>query len=688
MNKNKETLEYPMAQKDSTVDDYFGTQVADPYRWLEDDHGKETQLWVDEENKLTASYLDKIPFRKAMKERLEKLWNYPRTGLPFKKGDFWYFYKNDGLQSQSVLYQMDKLDGEPTVFLNPNEFSEDGTVALGGLAFNKDGKYCAYSTSTGGSDWRDIYVIDVASKEKISDHIQWAKFTGISWLNDGFFYSRYPQPNEKEMLKVQNVNQMVYYHKIGEDQDKDVLIYKNDDFPEGMYGIGTTKDERFVYRSGESPNNNGNSLYFKTNDSETYTAIEESYDYQTSVIGNIGDTLFIQTNKDAQKYRVYALIKEQNEWKEKPIIPEHEDVLQGVQVFGHYLIAYYLHNAASQAFIYNADGSLKHQVELPGIGSLSGFSGDDESMQIFYKFSSYTNPGTAYSYDIETNTSKIYQESELDFDMNNYETQQIFYKSKDGTSIPMFIVHKKDLKLDGNNPCMLYGYGGFNISLTPGFSVDRILWLEQGGVYAVANLRGGGEFGEDWHEAGTKLNKQNVFDDFIAAAHYLIDNKYTSSEHLAISGRSNGGLLVGATMTQKPELARVAFPGVGVMDMLRYHKFTIGYYWANDYGTSDDSVQFKNLYSYSPLHNLKEGVCYPSTLVVTADHDDRVFPAHSFKFSARLQEVQSCSNPCLIRIDKNAGHGAGKPTDMVIQDKVDMWAFAFYEMGINLEYTK
>jgi len=417
-----------------------------------------------------------------------------------------------------------------------------------------------------------------------------------------------------------------------------------------------------------------------------FKAIEASFKYETSLIGNIGDTIFIKTNKDAPKYRVYAILANDPDQKQIPIIPESDDVLQDCKVFGGYLLTNYLHNAASQAFVYNADGSLKQQLNLPGIGSISGFRGDEESMKIFYMFFSFTIPGVAYDYDIETNKSTLYEKPELDFDVENYETKQVFYSSKDGTKIPMFIVYKKGIELNGKNPTMLYGYGGFNISLTPGFSVDRLLWLEQGGVYAMANLRGGGEFGEDWHEAGTKLNKQNVFDDFIAAANYLIDNKYTSSEYLAISGRSNGGLLIGATMTQRPDLMKVAFPGVGVLDMLRYHKFTIGYYWANDYGTSDDSIQFQNLIKYSPLHNLKEGVCYPSTLIVTADHDDRVFPAHSFKFAARLQEVQSCNKPTLIRIDKNAGHGAGKPTDMVIQDKVDMWSFAFYEMGIDIKY--
>ena len=675
-----------MAKKDSVVDNYFGTKVADPYRWLEDDNSKVTALWVDSENIVTQGYLSQIPFRAAMKARLEKLWNYPKLGNPFKKGDFWYFYKNDGLQSQYVLYQMDSLDAEPRVFLDPNTFSTDGTTALGGVSFSKDGKYCAYSISKGGSDWREVFVIDVDKNELMSDHIQWVKFSGTSWLGDGFFYGRYPVPEGDDMLKAKNLHQMIYFHKVGTPQNEDKLVFKDDANPERMYYYGTTKDQRFIIRGAESPNDMGNMLYYKRVDAKEFIPIETSFEFSTSLIGNIGDTLFIKTNKGASNYRVYAVLTSNPAEGEIEIIPENKEVLQNCQLFGNYLITSYLHDASSRAFVYNPDGGIKNKIELPGIGSLSGFAGDEESLKVFYMFFSFTIPGIAYDYNIETNVSTLYKKPDLDFDFDAYETKQVFYKSKDGTKIPMFLVYKKGIELNGKNPTMLYGYGGFNISLTPGFSVDRLLWLEQGGVYAMANLRGGGEYGEAWHKAGTKLNKQNVFDDFIAAANYLIDKKYTSTDYLAISGRSNGGLLVGATMTQRPDLMKVAFPGVGVLDMLRYHKFTIGYYWANDYGTSDDSIQFLNLIKYSPLHNLKEGVCYPSTLIVTADHDDRVFPAHSFKFAARLQAVQNCNNPTIIRIDKNAGHGAGKPTDMVIQDKVDMWAFAFYEMGLTPEY--
>ena len=677
-------IKYPVALKGDVVDNYFGTEVADPYRWLEDDNSEETGKWVDAENEVTNAYLDKIPFRTAMKERLEKLWNYEKIGTPFKKGDFWYFYKNNGLQNQSVLYRMATLEAEPEEFINPNTFSKDGTTSLSGISFSKDGKICAYLTSKGGSDWNEIFVIDAITKEKLSDHIQHVKFSGVNWYKDGFFYGRFPAPKEGDDLKGKNINQMVYYHKIGDNQDADKLIHQDKENPGRMYSIYASKDEKFLALSGSDPDSRGSSLLYKRSDAKDWIAITEEFSNRVSLIGNIGDTLFIQTNVDAPNNKITYV--NAGETEQHLLIAEKEDVMQGVSLKGKYLIAYYLHNASSQAFVYNADGTIKHEVKLPGIGSLSGIGGDEETMTLFYSFSSFTTPSLSYTYDIENNTSELFRKSELDFDMDNYETKQIWYTSTDGTKVPMFIVHKKGIEMNGNNPCMLYGYGGFNISLPPGFSVDRLLWLEQGGIYVQANLRGGGEFGEKWHEAGTQLNKQNVFNDFITAAEYLIENKYTSSEYLAISGRSNGGLLVGATMAQRPQLFKVAFPGVGVMDMLRYHKFTIGYYWANDYGTSDDSIQFNNLIKYSPVHVLKDDECYPSTLIVTADHDDRVFPAHSFKFAARLQEAHGCDSPVLIRIDKNAGHGAGKPTAMVIQDKVDMWSYALYEMGLEAKY--
>ncbi|MBN2747436.1 MAG: S9 family peptidase [Bacteroidales bacterium] len=695
MSKSKMKLEYPVAQKDSVSDNYFGTIVQDPYRWLEDDNSEQTAAWVDAENAVTNKYLDAIPFREDMRKRLETLWNYPKFGTPFKKGDFWYFYKNDGMQAQYVIYQMDSVGGEPRVFLDPNSFSEDGTVSLANLSFSEDGNYAAYSISRGGSDWNEVYVYDVLNKKLLDDHINWVKFSGMSWLGNGFYYGRFPEPVEGELIKGQNTNQQLFYHQVGTSQDKDIPVYSDPKNPSRMYYVGATKDETILLMGGEDPNFKGNALYYKKikenfskNDLSDLITIDDSYEFEFGLIGNIGDTIFVKTNQGAPKYRIMALLASKPEAGMFEIIPESEDVLMGVQLFGDYLLTYYLHDAASQAFVYNPDGKLKHKVELPEIGSIGGFGGDEETMTLFYTFNSFTIPGLSYNYDIETNTSTLYQKSLLDFDMNDYETKQVFYKSKDGTSIPMFLVYKKGIELNGKNPTMLYGYGGFNISLTPSFSVDRLIWLEQGGIYAQANLRGGGEYGEEWHLAGTRLNKQNVFDDFIAAADYLIQEGYTSTPYLAISGRSNGGLLVGACMTQRPDLFRVAFPGVGVLDMLRYHKFTIGHYWSVDYGTSDDSVQFANLIKYSPLHNLKEGVCYPSTFIVTADHDDRVFPAHSFKFAAALQAAHSCENPVLIRIDKNAGHGAGKPTAMYIADRVDMWSFAFFEMGITPIYPK
>ena len=560
-NNKQNNIKYPVALKGDVVDNYFGTEVADPYRWLEDDNSEETGKWVDAENDVTNTYLDKIPFRTAMKERLEKLWNYEKIGTPFKKGDFWYFYKNDGLQNQSVLYRMATLEDEPEEFLNPNTFSTDGTTSLSGISFSKDGKTCAYLTSKGGSDWNEIFVINAITKEKLSDHIQYVKFSGVSWFKDGFFYGRFPAPKEGDDLKGKNINQMVYYHKIGDNQDADKLIHQDKENPGRMYSIYATKDEKFLALSGSDPDSRGSSFLYKRADAKNWITITNEFSNRVNLIGNIGDTLYIQTNVDAPNNKITYV--KAGETKQHLLIAEKDDVMESISLKGKYLIAYYLHNASSQAFVFNSDGTIKHEVKLPGIGSLSGIGGDDKTMTLFYSFSSFTTPSLSYRYDIENNTSELFRKSELDFDMDNYQTEQIWYTSTDGTKIPMFIVHKKGIKLDGKNPCMLYGYGGFNISLPPGFSVDRLLWLEQGGIYVQANLRGGGEFGEKWHEAGTKLNKQNVFNDFITAAEYLIENKYTSSEYLAISGRSNGGLLVGATMAQRPQLFKVAFPGVG-----------------------------------------------------------------------------------------------------------------------------
>lgn len=682
--KQEKMLNYPISQKVDTVDIYHGVEVADPYRWLEDDNSDSTKAWVKKQNKVTNDYLAEIPFRQKIQDRLTQIWDYPKYGMPFKKGDYWYYYKNNGLQAQYVIYQMVSLDGESVVFLDPNTFSEDGTVALSGLSFSKDGKLCTYSLSSGGSDWREIFVMDVETKTKLDDHLKWIKFSGMSWYKDGFYYSKYDAPKEGDELKGVNENSKVYYHKAGTAQSADQLVYEDKENPKFSWYMGTTEDEKYLILSGNDPSGKGNSLYFKNADDPKaeFVAIQEDFEHNTWVLDNEGQELFIMTNKDAPRNRVYK-INANDPTETKEVIPQTTDVLDNVGMAGGKLLVSYMHDASSKAYVYNLDGSLEHQIKLPAIGSISGFSGDKESNTAFYSFTSFTYPSMTFKYDIKNNKTEIFRKSGIDIDIELYETKQVFYSSKDGTKIPMFIVHKKGLELNGQNPTLLYGYGGFNVSLTPYFSISNLVLLENGGVYALPNIRGGGEYGEEWHQGGTQLNKQNVFDDFIAAAEYLIENGYTSSEKLAIEGGSNGGLLVGACMTQRPELFKVAIPQVGVMDMLRYHKFTIGYYWVPDYGSSDDKVQFENLIKYSPLHNIKARTCYPATMITTADHDDRVVPAHSFKFAAELQSKQSCANPTIIRIETKAGHGAGKSTEKVIEEATDTWSFMFYNMGIE-----
>lgn len=680
---------YPVTKKVDTVDDYFGTKVADPYRWLENDTSQETAEWVKAENEVTFGYLDQIPFRDKIRQRLEKIWDYPKYGVPFKEGNNFYYFKNDGMQNQYVLYQRSSLDAEPVVFFDPNTLSEDGTIALSGMEFDKDGKYMAYSLSKSGSDWSEIYVMDVATKEKLDDHLQWVKFSGMSWKDDGFYYSRYDAPKKGEALKGQNKFHKVYYHKLGTPQDEDRLVYKNDNYPLRNYYAGTTEDESYLTLS-ESEGTSGNALWVKklNGKQKEFKLIAKGFDYEYNVIDNLGDKLLIMTNEDAPKWQL-VLVDPQNPEKEnwEVIIPEKEEVLQSISLIGGKIVAEYMKNAASKAYIYDYSGNYIEDLALPGIGSLSGISGKKDENLAFYSFTSFTFPSTVYKYDISTNQSEVYTKSDIDFDASAYETNQVFYKSKDGTEVSMFIVHKKGLKKDGNNPTYLYGYGGFNISLTPGFSITRLILLENGFVFAMPNLRGGGEYGEEWHEAGTKMHKQNVFDDFIAAADYLIMEGFTRPEKLAIAGGSNGGLLVGACMTQRPDLFAVALPAVGVMDMLRYHKFTIGWAWASDYGTSEDSEEmFKYLYSYSPLHNIQDGVNYPATLITTADHDDRVVPAHSFKFAATLQEKDKGDRPILIRIDVKAGHGGGKPTAKIIDEYTDEWSFLMYNLGVTPIY--
>jgi prolyl oligopeptidase len=679
-------LVYPETQKADQVDDYFGTQVADPYRWMEDDNAEEVKAWVESQNAVTFGYLEQIPFRETVRERLLEFYNYPKYSSPFRAGDYYFFYKNDGLQNQSVLYIQKGLEGEPEIFLDPNTLSADGTVRANIAGFSNDDRYAAVMRSEAGSDWREIRVMEIASKEELPDRVRWVKFSGASWYKDGFFYNRYPEPTEEDRLKAQNRDMKVYYHKIGDPQEKDVLVYEDLDNPLRTFGAFATEDERFLFLM-VSEGTSGNELYFKDMNRPAmyFSPLVEGFENDTYPIDSIGDRILLYTNIAAPNYRVVALDAgnpSADAWEE--VIPAREEVLNGANTGGGYLFCSYLKDANTKVYQFQTDGTLVREIQLPALGSAGGFGARKEDDILFYTFSSFTYPSTIYKYDIDSGKSEVFRSSEVKFTPEDYETKQVFYASKDGTKIPMFIVHKKGLKLNGKNPALLYGYGGFNVSLTPSFNALRILLLEQGFVYAMANLRGGGEYGEDWHKAGMLLNKQNVFDDFIAAAEYLIDEKYTSKDKLAISGASNGGLLVGAAMTQRPDLFKVALPAVGVMDMLRYHKFTIGWAWAVDYGSSEEEEHFKNLLSYSPLHNLKEGTAYPATLVTTADHDDRVVPAHSFKFTATLQEKHRGDNPVLIRIETRSGHGSSSTTKM-IEEIADEYAFMLYNLGVRIK---
>ncbi len=683
-------VDYPDTRKDtSVVDTYFGTEVPDPYRWLEDDMSAETAEWVKRENEATYGYLAQIPFRDAIKSRLTELWNYERYSAPFVRGDYTYFYKNDGLQDQSVLYRQKGEDGTPEVFLNPNKFSEDGTTSLAGISFTDDGSLLAYQISIGGSDWRKVIVMDAETKEILGDTLVDIKFSVLSWRgNEGFYYSSYDKPDAGSKLSGITNKHKLYFHKLGTEQEEDKLIFGGNETPRRYISGDVTEDGNYLV-IWAAQSTTGNELYIKDlrKPNSKIVPIIKGFDSDSYIFHSVGDTLYIKTNKDAPNGKVVTCtidkLKPEN-WQD--LIPETENVLN-VGTAGGKIFAIYMQDAHHSVFQYDLQGNMEHEIELPGIGTVGGFGGRNQDSVIYYSFRSYIYPTTIFKYNIPTGSSTVYKESGVNFDSDKYTTEQVFYTSKDGTKVPMFITYKKGLKMDGTNPTILYGYGGFNISLTPSFSTSNIILLENGGIYAVANIRGGGEYGEDWHQAGTKMDKQNVFDDFIAAAEYLIDKKYTSSEKLGISGGSNGGLLVGATMTQRPDLMQVALPAVGVLDMLRYHKFTAGAGWASDYGTSDDSPEmFKYLYGYSPYHNLKKGVEYPATMVTTGDHDDRVVPAHSFKFAARLQECQAGDNPVLIRIATNAGHGAGKPTDMIIQEQADKWAFFFYNTDSPVIY--
>lgn len=682
----KQGLEYPLTAKVDTVDDYFGVKVPDPYRWLEDDNAPETEAWVKAQNDVTFGYLENIPFRNQIRERLTELWDYPKQGTPFRKGERYFFFKNDGIQNQDVLFTMTSLDAEPEVLLDPNTFSEDGTVALSNLEVSNDGKYLAYAIATAGSDWNEIRVMDIESKELMPDLVQWVKFSGISWEKDGFYYSRYPAPVEGSELTGKNEFHRVYYHQLGSPQESDRLVFENPANPQRLYNVSVTEDEAHIILY-EQESSSGNAFYYKSAEDKDgdFKAIVTHFDNINGVIDHIEGKLLVLTNIGAPKKRlvlVDPLAPAIENWID--LIPEKEEVLQGVYLYGGHIFATYMKDATSRVYIYGMDGQYVKELNLPGLGSLGSLNGQRASDEVFFSFTSFTFPNTIYRYDIGSGETVLFKEAGIDFDSDAYETKQVFFASKDGTKVPMFIVHKKGLQMDGSNPTMLYGYGGFNVSLTPSFSVSRLVFLENGGVFAMPNIRGGGEYGEQWHKAGTKLQKQNVFDDFIAAAEYLISEGYTSPEKLAMHGGSNGGLLVGAIMTQRPDLMKVALPAVGVMDMLRFHKFTIGWAWTGDYGSSENEEEFHYLKGYSPLHNLKAGTCYPATLITTADHDDRVVPAHSFKFAATLQEMHGCENPVLIRIETKAGHGAGKPTAKRIEEAADMYAFMMYNLGMKL----
>jgi len=682
--KSSEKLKYPSTKKVDTITDYFGRKVKDPYRWLEDDMSSETEAWVGEQNKVTFDYLSQIPYREALKQRLEKLWNYEKIGSPFKEGEYTYFYKNNGLQNQFVLYRF-KNDEKPVIFLDPNTFSKDGTTSLSGLSFSKDGNTVAYSISEGGSDWRKIIVMDALTKEIKSDTIIDVKFSGLAWKgNEGIYYSSYEKPKGSE-LSAKTDQHRLYYHKLGTPQKNDPIIF-GENKKRRYVGGSVTEDGKYLVITA-SISTSGNELYIKdlSDPKSEIISVVTDFDNDTYVLDNIGNVLLLVTNLNSPNKRIVkvsASNPSSENWVD--VIPETENVLSPSKASG-FIFANYMVDAVSQVKQYDYSGNLIRKIELPGVGTVSGFGNKKEAKMLYYSFSNYINPGSIYSFIPETGVSELYKKPKIDFNSDAYESKQVFYTSKDGTKIPMLISYKKGITLNGKNPTILYGYGGFNISLTPGFSIANAVWMEQGGIYAVPNLRGGGEYGKKWHNAGIKMQKQNVFDDFIASADYLIESKYTSPDYLAIRGGSNGGLLVGATMTQRPDLMKVALPAVGVMDMLRYHTFTAGAGWAYDYGTSEDSKEmFEYLIGYSPVHNIKEGVSYPATLVTTGDHDDRVVPAHSFKFAAALQSKQEGNNPTLIRIEINAGHGAGTPISKTIDQYADIFGFTLYNMGFKV----
>jgi prolyl oligopeptidase len=706
MSNSKQPLTYPTVSKSEQIENYHGTAVADPYRALENPDTEETKAWVEAQNQITFSYLNEIAAREKIKQRLTKLWDYEKYGTPFKEGESYFYFKNDGLQNQSVLYTLPRLDAQPRVLLDPNQLSEDGTVALSGISISENGQLLAYGLSSSGSDWQEWKVRDIATGEDLKDHLQWIKFSGASWTHDhqGFFYSRYDEPNEKTKLEAENavlgfpqeeqfsktdVNyyQKLYYHKLGTIQSEDILIYHRSDEKEWGFGGSVTEDGKYLIISIWLGTDSKNLVFYKdlTNLNSEVVELINQFEADYSFIDNDDHVFYFRTDLNAPKGRVIAIDTKKptsENWQE--IIPQSIETLESIGILNNQFVADYLQDAHSQIKIFDLKGNFIREVELPGIGSAGGFGGKRHDTETFYSFTSFTTPGTIYRYDIKTGKSELFRQPKVDFKADEYETKQVFYESKDGTKVSMFITHKKGIKLNGNNPTYLYGYGGFNISLTPSFSVSLLIWLEMGGVYAVPNLRGGGEYGEEWHQAGMKEKKQNVFDDFITAAEWLIASNYTKPAKLAIGGGSNGGLLVGACMTQRPDLFGAALPAVGVMDMLRFHKFTIGWAWVAEYGSSENAEEFATLFAYSPLHNLKPGTAYPATLITTADHDDRVVPAHSFKFAAALQAAHIGNAPVLIRIETKAGHGAGKPTAKIIEEAADKWGFLVRVLGVEV----
>ena len=688
-------LEYPQTRRGEQVDVYHGTSVADPFRWLEDTDSPETRAWIAAQNRLTSSYLESIPQRRRIEQRLTQLWNYERNGTPFKRAGRYFWWKNNGLQNQSVLYTAPSLAATPRVVLDPNRLSTDGTLAVSATSVSEDGKLLGYGVSSGGSDWQELRVRDVATARDLSDRIQWVKFSGISWTHDGrgFFYSRYPQPTGNALTATVR-NQKLYYHRLGTPQSADVLVYERTDQPDWGFGGFVTEDGRYLVVNVTQGTDRRNRVYIKDLGTAATPRLTgemvkllDDFDADYSYVGNDGPIFFFQTDLEAPRGRVISIdLRNPARDRWRTVVPQAPDAMSGVTMAGGRLVAQYMHDVASQVRIFDKTGAPMRTVQLPGLGSVGGLSGEPDDPELFYSFASYLSPSTVYRHDVRTGRSNVVWAPRVAFDASQYETRQLFFRSKDGTRVPMFVTHKKGLALDGNNPTLLYGYGGFNSAVTPGFAASVAVWLEMGGVYAVANIRGGSEYGEEWHAAGTKERKQNVFDDFIGAAEHLIAQRYTSPAKLAISGGSNGGLLVGAVLNQRPELFGAALPAVGVMDMLRFHKFTIGWAWTSDYGSPDDAQLFPSIYAYSPLHNIKPGTRYPAVLVTTGDHDDRVVPGHSFKYAATLQAAQAGPAPVLIRIETRGGHGAGKPTQMQIEEAADRWAFLARNLGMRTSF--